>query len=132
MKEAILLAIIIAVMLIPQGALADDGELAANDYRGGNATCLCGIEWPARIPVQYREGAGDERFVIYAFTPIPIEFPEPECTYCPVIVKYDVPPGLDVIQATRWGQALPSARAHLARLYGIDQETAQLYGAIYQ
>jgi hypothetical protein len=42
------------------------------------------------------------------------------------------PPGLDNQQATRWINCLPWARPYLARLWGIDQQTAEKYGAEYK
>lgn len=63
------------------------------------------------------------------FVPIPItyfELPKTE----PVVIKYDdAPPQLDMVQAARWHQALPSARKYLANLWGISNEEAEKYGA---
>ena len=47
------------------------------------------------------------------------------------ITKFDAPPQLDVIQAFRWRQASPSAKPHLAKIYGVSPDVAELYGAKY-
>ena len=68
------------------------------------------------------------RFGVEIFMPIPIVFPElPESK--PTVIKYDAPPSLDTVQQTRWGQALPSARKYLAKIYGISDAEAMKYGA---
>lgn len=51
--------------------------------------------------------------------------------YTPIVVKYDAPPELDLVQQTAWGQAKPWARPRLAQLYGVSKEVAIQYGAEY-
>src|SRR4030042_5654184 len=54
------------------------------------------------------------RFGVDTNTAIPVEY-HPELPKSePIVIKYDAPPTLDMVQQTRWGQALPSARKYLA------------------
>ncbi len=68
---------------------------------------------------------------IKEFTPIKIEYPQPDNDILTTIIHYDFPPGLDSVQSIRWGQALPSARVYLARLWDISVVEAIKYGAKY-
>jgi len=45
--------------------------------------------------------------------------------------RLDAPPQLSVTQASRWRSAMPAAKPRLAVLYGVPQDTAELYGAKY-
>lgn len=42
------------------------------------------------------------------------------------------PPQLDDQQSTKWINTLPWSRPYLARMWDVDQRTAELYGAQYQ
>ncbi len=42
------------------------------------------------------------------------------------------PPELDQTQAARWVNSLPTSKVYLARMYGVDQRTAEKYGAMYK
>lgn len=126
----VVISILIAIMgivLLPSLVLAED---------------FCQGAWPAKV--SDGQTATDYRFqhnnpysewpetmkYIGTHEPIPIEFPEsPKAT--PVVVKYDAPPQLDMVQATRWGQATPWVKVRLAVLYDIPKETAIKYGAKY-
>lgn len=48
-----------------------------------------------------------------------------------VATMIEAPPQLSVTQAFRWMNAMPSARPHLAELYGVSPEIAKLYRARY-
>lgn len=73
---------------------------------------------------------GIEHKIIKRFEPIPVEFHRPAKPE-PIVVAYDAPPQLDIMQQARWSIALPFARPRLAQLYGVDKETAIEYGAEY-
>lgn len=118
-------------------------------------------EWPVRIPIETRTTAGDERYIIYPYVPPKVDYGQPitsgdrkDTFYAylinlcsesptPILIKiripttkpneirYDAPPSLDKAQMIRWGQALPSSRVYLARLWDIPKEVAEQYGAKY-
>ena len=48
-----------------------------------------------------------------------------------IVSKNPVPQNLDIIQASRWRMASPSARPRLAQLYGVPKEVAIICGAFY-
>lgn len=82
----------------------------------------------------YDFGAGARWDVVFKpiepFTPLQIPKYE-QSKPSPIVVKYDAPPSLDIIQQARWGQSLPWAKAYLARLWDISKEEALKYGAEY-
>jgi hypothetical protein len=89
-----------------------------------------GIPIDRYVPTEYDEGRVWDTDIasMETFEPIPIEYPElPQSQ--PIQLKFDAPPQLDAVQATRWYQALPSARKYLASLWGISNEEAEKYGA---
>lgn len=74
------------------------------------------------------EGAVEYRWLYRIDVTTPVKYPElPKSE--PIVIKYNAPPNLDIVQQARWGQALPSARKYLAVLYGISDEEARQYGA---
>lgn len=113
------------VVIIFSIILLMPGKVLAYDYG------VCAIAWPDRTIPELRTTAVDERFIIHTYTPLPVDYPKLEEVAKPQPVVYNVPPGLDQTQSIRWGQALPSARAYLARLYNIPKEIAKQYGAKY-
>ena len=151
-----MLRIIISCMVIvgflfvalPSVALADDGEKKSNWYwctsswpneKSDGFTAADHrfeymnpwSEWPVRTPVEIRTSAGDNRFVIYSYIPLKVDYGEPIEIYKPAEVIYDAPPQLDKIQQVRWYQALPWSKCYLAKIWGVSKEIAREYGAKY-
>ncbi len=69
--------------------------------------------------------------VIEQFKPIPYKIPQYDISGVPPQNPYEYPPSLDAAQGIRWGMALPTARAYLAKIWDIPKELAERYGAIY-
>jgi hypothetical protein len=92
------------------------GELPISDY-----------------PPDYLYGSRWDREVKYIepFIPIPINTTIAQETYQMPQIDYLAPSGLSYVERVRWGQALPTTRPYLARLWGISQEEAEEYGAKY-
>lgn len=89
---------------------------------------------PSSYPTDYSQGAGWNREVKYidTYIPIPIDYTIPlEPSVMPQI-DYVAPPSLSEVERVRWGQSLPTTRPYLAKLWGIDREIAEQYGAKYQ
>lgn len=72
---------------------------------------------------------GTKNPYIEPFVPIPVDYSKPEEDKVVALAYYEYPPTLDRTQGVRWGQALPSARFYLARLWEVPMETAAEYGA---
>lgn len=53
-----------------------------------------------------------------------------QAKYC-FRIGEDVPPQLDLIQASKWRVTWPINRALLAERYGVPQDIAKQYGAVY-
>lgn len=86
-------------------------------------------EIPIGVDASLGSQWGNTPKYIEEFNPIKIDYSKPENDIITAVIQYNYPPGLDKVQATRWGQALPSARIYLARLWDIPKDVAVEYGA---
>jgi hypothetical protein len=60
---------------------------------------------------------------IETFIPISVKYDKTDLSgVIPAVSQYNVPPSLDDVQSKRWGQALPSARVYLARMWNIPKD----------
>lgn len=88
--------------------------------------------WNKPIGDEYsNEPWGIAQVYIEQFEPIKIDYSKPQEDKLVALSYYEYPPMLDRYQGVRWGQALPTARMYLARLWDIPTEIAVMYGARY-
>ncbi len=102
-------------------------NLANGSFSGGDSSTNPYIQ-QSRNEIDTRWDIGFKQ--VSTFVPITIEYPKLE-TPQEIKTSYNAPPSLDYMQSVRWGQALPSARPHLARLWDIPVLEAVKYGAEY-
>lgn len=120
MRIAMWLVVVILILCllgIPSSVYADDEEAPLSFF-----------EWPLFTSKRWpREVANFQPILVSPSRPS-----WPDSVAGRSITKLDVPPQLDIIEAQRWRDAMPSAKPCLARLYGVPQDTAKIYWANYK